>query len=633
MLAIVRQFAKSWVAGALMVLLILSFIIFEAKDIFSGGTGNHVIVAGSRSMDPGEFKQTFERYKQQVEKQQGRAISTEDMDKAGVTQRLLNEMTLETSMAAWLEKVGIRPSDKLVQQKIEKTPRFFDPITGKLDKAEYAKALAEIGLSPTKYEALIKDDFASASFAQALSSGLRAPRIYSALQAAYMLETRDARMFVVTPQVLGKLPTPTDAQLQKFYKDNEDRLRAPEFRQAVVVRFTPAQVMDQVKVDEATLQKSYEFEKDSLSAPEKRSFIQIAAKDQKAAEQAVTALKAGKTPDEAAKLANAQVIKVDGRPRTAVSDPAVQASVFNLKIGEVSPAIKTPLGYTVLKVTAILPGKTISFAEARPQLEAKARKNAAIEKVNAQVEAYEAATKSGLGLKEAAAKAGVQLLPLPPVSAQGAAPNGQPLPLPPLVLKTLYDTTQGADSELVDAGQGEYFALHVEKVIPSAVAPLNEVKAQLAQAWTAREVSRLLQEKSDQLAARLKKGEKIEQVAASINSPVKTLEHMSRNPQGSQVPQQLLAQVFGATVGKSFTAQVQPVVFVVGTLDKVHAPEVKTAAVMTEQARPQVSMEVLQDVGSLVRTATKSELKAKNNPDLARSALGLAKPDDKSKKK
>jgi peptidyl-prolyl cis-trans isomerase D len=54
-----------------------------------------------------------------------------------------------------------------------------------------------------------------------------------------------------------------------------------------------------------------------------------------------------------------------------------------------------------------------------------------------------------------------------PIAAQGVDQTGQPVPgLTPDALKTAFELSSGGESELIEAGKGEYFAVKVEKVIP-----------------------------------------------------------------------------------------------------------------------------------------------------------------------
>src|SRR5688572_29124466 len=113
-------------------------------------------------------------------------------------------------------------------------------------------------------------------------------------------------------------------------------------------------------------------------------------------------------------------------------------------------------------------------------LEAEARKNAAAEKTYALSQAYDEAHQAGSSLPDAAQKAGVPTATIGPVTQQGMTLQGQPVPgMPPQLLEIAFGLPSGGESDLTDAGNGEYFAVRVEKVIPSALPTLAEVRPQL----------------------------------------------------------------------------------------------------------------------------------------------------------
>ncbi|MDT9047053.1 SurA N-terminal domain-containing protein, partial [Escherichia coli] len=71
MLAAVRNFAKSWVATALIGLLIVSFAIFGVHDVFKGKISDAVVSADTRQVSSADFKRLFDNAKKQAEQRSG----------------------------------------------------------------------------------------------------------------------------------------------------------------------------------------------------------------------------------------------------------------------------------------------------------------------------------------------------------------------------------------------------------------------------------------------------------------------------------------------------------------------------------------------------------------------------------
>ena len=62
----------------------------------------------------------------------------------------------------------------------------------------------------------------------------------------------------------------------------------------------------------------------------------------------------------------------------------------------------------------------------------------------------------------------------------------------PQILKSAFARAQGEDGDLEDAGPGEYFAVHVDRVMPPSLPPLEEKRALLAQAYTHEQILKAL---------------------------------------------------------------------------------------------------------------------------------------------
>jgi peptidyl-prolyl cis-trans isomerase D len=213
-----------------------------------------------------------------------------------------------------------------------------------------------------------------------------------------------------------------------------------------------------------------------------------------------------------------------------------------------------------------------------------------------------------------------------PISAQGVDQTGQPVAgLTPDLLQTAFALPSGGESELIEAGKGEFYAVRVERIVPAAMPPLAEIRAPLAQQWMLTETLKRLKIKADELAARIRKGESIEAVAASAGSRVQRVAGISReNAQQYQgLGRDVLIASFRAKPGEAFTARAPSLGFVVGKIDAVKAADPVQMARITEDQRPQATMTVFRDVGESARAGARAALKTKVNLVAAQQAIGV----------
>jgi peptidyl-prolyl cis-trans isomerase D len=633
MLSAIRTFAKSWVATLLFAVLIVSFVIFGIgnRDTFRGRMTNAVIVAGDRQVSPSQFKRAFDSIKQRLEQQYGQQITPELAAQNGIDKQVLQRMATQEAFAALITKMGVRPSDNLIAAELRKIPAFFDQVTGRFDKAAYAQRLAQNELTPAMFEANLRDDLAQTHVGSAIVAGMSAPRAYAALAAIYGLESRDIGYFVVEPTSVQQPAEPTDAQLTQFMQENAQRLMKPEFRVLTVVRFSPQAVSAAIPVDEAEVKKRFDFKKDTLSTPETRTVVQVPAKDAAAAAQIQQRLAKGEDPNAVAKSMGVEAITYENKPQTAIPDKKLGAAAFAAPAGQVT-AVKGDLGEAVIKVVSVTPGHAVTLEQVRPAIEAEIRKDAAADKVYQLTQAYDDAHQGGASLAQAAQKAGVPVVTIGPLTREGVDQQRQPVPgLTSKLMETAWSLPAGGESEIEDAGNGEYFAVRVDKVIPAAMPALAEVRGPLADAWKKRELVNRMQARADELAARVRKGESLQAVAQSAGVTVSPLTGIDKQNarQNPLLSQDMLGKIFTAKPGEVFTAQFSRFAMVVGKLDAVHAGDPAVLARTAEQIRPQMSQAFYREIGEAAEMAARQKVKLTIDENKAREAIGL-EPLDKA---
>lgn len=636
MLAGFRKLAKSPFAVVLFGLLIVSFAVFGISDVFKGPKGSGVISAGSRSMSAADFKQRFDNYRKAMEQRNGTTLTPDQAVEQGVDRQIVQELMLQESLAAALQQAGVAPSDKLVADTVHQqmsqlppTTRPFDPITGKFDSRAYAALMQQNGITPQAYEASLRDEIAQTHFFSAIADGLKAPRIYAALQGAYLLEARDISAFAVNPASVQRPGAPTDAQLMAFMKENADRLTRPETRVLSIMRVSAPALEPTVTVDPAEVQKAFNFRKDSLAKPETRTIIQIAAPDAKSAATISQRLAKGEDPAAVAKAYGKTPLVLTDKPKTAVPDRKVAEAAFALAAGQVSGPITGDLGVAVVKVTKINPGAVATLESVRAQIEAEVRAQAAQAKAYDQTQAYQDARDAGADLVSAASKAGALVITTAPVTAQGTDQMGQPVAgLTPDIVKTAFDLSQGGESELVELGKGDYYAVRVERIVPAALPPLAEIKPQLTAVWMGQEMAKRMKAKADELAARVKKGESLETVAASAQSKVQKIPGGLTRQNAQQhmgLGTEFLGAAFTAKPGAIFTARAgqQGEAYVVAKLDAVRAAPTANVAQIAVLTEGQAANGLMRDLAEATRLVAKTQMKTKSNLTLARQAIGV----------
>lgn len=625
MISSFRKLSKSWVAPIIVGLIAISFVIVGTTDFLGGGSRNGpVLKAGSREVSQIDYRRIVDQRIEAFREQSGQSVTMQDLVAQGGHLQILEGVAETEGFLAWAWRAGLRPGAELIAAQIREFPVFFNQVTGQFDPQQYAQALAQQNVTEADFEAEIRDQLAANHYGAAIYAGLRLPRIYGAVLAGQSLHTRDGSWFVVTPAMAGQAEPPTDEQLNAYLNENAEQLRRPEFRSISLVVFSPASEADLPPLTDEQVQERFEFRRESLSRAETRTFTTLTAPDEETAVAIARALRGGQSPAAAAAANGVQPVEYENRARSAVTDPAIAAAAFGAEEGAVVGPVRSGLGRTVIVVESVTEGQAATLASSREAIVQELREEAMRGQTYDAVERYEQARQDGASLAEAVEAAGARVIDLPPFTEDGRLPNGQPLNAPAQVLRSAYAQDEGGESDVIDAGQGQYFVVRVNEVTPAAMPSLDDVREPLAQNWLQRENTRRLAALADELAGRVRGGESIAEVAASVNATLVTRTGVQQNEETqAQVGQGVMRGLFSQGVEQVFSGQQDGQSFVIGRVDRIRAPVPALAAPRAEQIRPQMSIQAAEALGDGARAAATRQMNVRTWPERALNALGI----------
>jgi peptidyl-prolyl cis-trans isomerase D len=626
-----RSTARNPVAIALMGLLILVFLALGVggggrfPDAFRGTKADSVISVGSHSVSATDYRRIFDQQKQRFEEQSHQSLTADFLIKNGFDLQLLNQLAQDQAEAELLARIGIDPAPGLVDEQIKHIPAAFDRVTGKFSPQQFAQFLAANGLTAAQVQTLLSDELADRHFTAAVAANFQAPRVFAALNAVQGLQNRDVSYFTLDARAVVPPPPASDAQLTTFLKAHAAQLTRPEMRTITLARFSASALAAGIVVSPADIQKEFDFRKDTLSTPETRTIIQIPVKTADQGAQAARRLAAGEDPAAIARSFGAEPVIYADKPRSAIADGKLAAAAFAATAGQVSGPVQGDLGLAAIKVAKITPGKTATLDSARAQIEADLRLKAAQAKAYQLSQAFDDARQGGAGVADAARKAGVPTISVGPVTAQGADVDGKPNPLiTDKIAKTAFAMRAGEDSDIQDAGAGDYYALKVDRVLPPALPSLDEVRAPLTQAYAREQLSQALRAKADALMALVRQGKSLDEVAAGVGAHVTREAGMQliQMQKYQALGQPFVAAIFGHKPGDVFDAGGKDGVFI-ARLDAVRPGDVTETARLVESLRSRASQEYLQSLVAAAKTAAAQQIKPVINLKLARTTMGV----------
>lgn len=625
MISMFRNFAKSKWAIGLLVLTALGLLVTGGTqtDILGSIQAPKVVSAGDRSLSPQEFRAEMDRRLQQIQTEQRRAVTYDELLAQVPMATILKGRAEELGFFAWAWKTGIRPGNELILRQIRSFPAFFDPVTGQFSEALYATQLDQAKMTPALLEQELRNDYSRAHYGSAMVSGMRLPRIYGALYANQTQQSRDGRWFVLTQAMAGTAPRPTDAQLTSFMSQHASGLRDPELRSGTLVVF--ASPADQnIVISDEKIRARYEFRKDSLSTPERRTFTTLAAPTRAAADRIAAALRAGQTPEAVAQANDIQPANYSETPRSAIGDPAVAAAVFGLGVDEVSAPVQARVGFVVAKVTAVQQGREVTLEDAREEIADELRGQEMRGAIARRVEAFEAARREGKSVDDAVREVGAQSVPIPAVSREGKNRDRQQLNVPEPVLDAMWKLAEGRANDPVALGEGQYFVVRVDEITPPAMPSLDSMREVVTQGWIASENVRLLSARTDALAARLRAGEDIAAVAASVGAAVVTETGLKQDEDTTaRLGPGVITGLFNGQAEQVFSEQVSADSMAIGRIDRISAPTAALVAEEAQQWRARIGGASGEPLLAASFTAAAERTKATYDEELALRSLGI----------
>jgi peptidyl-prolyl cis-trans isomerase D len=449
------------------------------------------------------------------------------------------------------DRMYLQVSDEDLRRELQTGPfaQYLFPGGKYVGDDAYMNFVQNFQLSRADFETQIKSDMELQRLQALITGGVTVSD--NAVREAYRVQGTKVKFdyAVISADELRKTINPTDAELEKFFKDSAAKYAnsVPETRKIQYVSFDASNLPGgKPQISDADIQAYYNQHQAQYQVKEQVKVRHIliavpqgadAKTDQAAKAKADDLLKqikggasfadlASKNSDDpGSKTAGGELGWLD-RGRTV---PEFDKVAFTLNPGQTSDVIKTQFGYHILQVeekkTAHLRPLSEVKAEIVPVLEQQ-RVGAAEQTFASQLTAD--AKKNGL--EKAAESRGLHAVTTDYIAKDGVIAglaDGTPL------LTQAFSVVKGADPAPVSTGDG--FAVFQVTDIKASHAPtFAEYKTHIIDDYREQQVPLLLSTQINKLDDRAKVLNDLKKAAAEMNIPVKTSETVGRD---AQVPE------------------------------------------------------------------------------------------------
>lgn len=557
MLQFIRTYAGSWVVKILFVLLIVSFAAWGIGDMIrTGGISSTVASVGKVDIDRAELDQEFRRQMERLRPMLGGNLTTEQARQFGLLDQSLSALVQRALYDQAARDAGISVGADVVRQRIAEEPAFRNA-QNQFDANQFRSVLRNNQLTEDGYVALLRRETARDLVAGAVGAGVTPPKPLVQDLYRFRGERRVAEVVTLPNAAIGDVGVPDEAELTRYYEDHQVRFTAPEYRALSIAQLSADEIAKDIQIPDNELRAAYDERADELGTPERRTVEMVLADDEAKAKQIAEAAKA-KGLTAAAKDAGIDVITLDNVTRNEL--PEIGDAAFALAQGAASDAVRSGLGWHVMTVTAIQPGATKTFEEARDQLLAKLRKEKAMDSLYSIANRVEDQLASGAPLEEVAQAQSLPIAKIAAVDSSGKAPDGKDAapgrPNFAAMVQTAFQLASGATSNLTEAPNNVFYAVRVDGVTPAAPKPLAEVRDQAVAGWQDDKRAKLAAERAQDIAAKLKQGSEAaaQDVASQSGASFAMTTPFTRDARSVEgLPGELVRKLFEVKPGETVT--------------------------------------------------------------------------------
>lgn len=503
-----------------------AFFGLEGYTRFREGDNAVAKVAGhsitQQELDAAQREQ-MERFRQMF----GAQFDPKMLDTPEARQNILEGLIAQRVIAAEAAKNRFSVSDQTLQQTILSAPGMTGA-DGKFDVERYKSLLASQGMTPSMYEARLRQDLALQQVSDGVQATAFAPKTVASRLSDLNDQEREVQELLFKVSDFVSQVKVTDEMLKDYYEKNGRQFEIPEQVKAEYVVLNNDAIASQISVSDADIKSYYEQNASRFGDEEQRRASHILIKVDKNASDAEKAAakdkaekllaQVRKNPADFAKVAKANSQDPGSAERGGDLDffgkgmmvPSFEQAAFKLKQGEISDVVQSDFGYHIIQLTGIKPGTTKSLDEVKGQIAAEIKKQLATKKYAEMAEQFSNMVyEQSDSLKPVADKLKLQIesvagLTRAPNPALGAKPFNHPK-----FLNALYsDETlkNKRNTEAVEAAPGVLIAGRVVEHKPVTRRPFDEVKTVVQERVVQAEAAKLAKSAGEAKLAAVKAG-------------------------------------------------------------------------------------------------------------------------------
>jgi peptidyl-prolyl cis-trans isomerase D len=458
--------------------------------------------------------------------------------------QILNQLVFQKEIEYEAKRLGVTVSDQERAERIKQyVPTAFTGGTF-VGMDRYASEVqARFQLTVPMFEELIRQGLLEEKFRKRVTDGISVGPAELQQEFRYKNEKIKVDYALIKPEDLAAKLNPSDAEVKAEYEKNKAKYQVPEKR---VVRYgllDTTQLRRNVQISDDQLKVQYQANIQQYQVPnrvhvEHILFMTVGKTDAEVEEIKKTAddvlkqvKKGGKFDELAKKYSEDPGTKEKGGDLGWITQgqtvPEFEKTAFGLDRGQVSDLVRTQYGFHIIKVLEKETARTKTFDEVKDSIRAPMMLQEADKQANDTADELAKAIRqtNKASLEDLAKQYHLTVSETRPVSA------GDPvleLGNSKEVKDAIFRLRPNELSLPLRTDRG-YVILSVKQIAPAHQGSVEEVHEQVVNDLKQEEATKLAKTKADELAKRVKGGEKFDAAAKALGLEAKTSELISRN--------------------------------------------------------------------------------------------------------
>jgi len=532
----------------------LLYLVPQTPGTGEASSTDIVAKVGDQTVSAAEVRQLLE------ENLRGNQVP--DMLKAYYTRQMMQELVSKKAIEYEARRLGIRVTDQELADRIRRIiPSAYNG-SSFVGRDQYAAEVqARTQMSVAAFEGLVRQSLVLEKVQKLVTDGISVGPQELQDEFKYKNEKVKLDYAFIKPEDLQAKITPDEAEIKSAYEKNRSRYQVPEKRVARFGLIDVNQLRQTTQISDDELKAQYQQEIQQYQVPNRvhvqhillmtvgnKTDAEIEEIRQKAEDVLKQARKGAKFEELAKKYSEDPGSKDKGGDLGWLTQgqtvPEFEKTAFSLEKGKISDLVKTQYGFHIIKVLDKETAHTKPFEEVKESIKSRLLLNKVDKLASDESDQLSAAIRRSnkVSLDDLAKQFHLTLGETRPVTATDPILE---LANSKDAKEAIFRLRQDELSLPIRTDRG-YLVLSLRQIQPAHPGSLEEVRDKIITELKQQKSTELARAKAEDLAKRVKAGEKFESAAKALGLEAKTSDLLARD-----------GSISGAVSGKQVAAAFQ----------------------------------------------------------------------------